>query len=211
MNKFKHQKLIGLALLLLLSALISSTATAQKHTAAMSNDIPVRVNVSVKKTTKEKHLILYSKAQPLLIADFQGKYEQKWFGVAATNSGIALNMSGKTNNGTMEVDLIITVMFDKNLSWMKEAGKNDRILGHEQNHFDLTAIKACEMINALRNEDFTMENLNNRIKEIHNYYLQELNQVQALYDKETNHGTIYEQQLAWSQRISKQIEDVDCY
>lgn len=200
-------------LLIILSIQLSTLVSFGQKTASIkTKDMPVIVNVILKKTTDKSNLILYNPERRLVIADFMGKYEAKWFGVAATNSGIGLDMSGKSENGTLKVNITITVMFDKNKSWMKEAGKNNRILGHEQNHFDLTAIKACEMIEALEKAEFDIINLNQQIKTIHDQYVKALNQIQEEYDKDTNHGTVYEQQLAWSTKISEQLKTIAlCY
>lgn len=88
---------------------------------------------------------------------------------------------------------------------MKRDGKTERVLAHEQIHFDLTAMKACALAKALREESFTTQNVQQKIRELQERHTQELNKLQQAYDKETRHGTIANKQAVWADRVAKEL------
>jgi hypothetical protein len=160
----------------------------------------VKVNVAIGRTTDKPNCIVYSAQRPLQIADFIGPVEEQIPELAATFSGIGMGYSGKTQNGQVVLDIIVTPYFDKTQSWFKPVGKNPRVLAHEQTHFDITAIKACELANTIRNTSFTQENYPQLLKDLQKQNAKESNEEESKYDTETNHGTIEDKQLEWEKR-----------
>lgn len=174
------------------------------------SNIPVQVKVIVNTQTDNKDLILYSKDRLLAIGDFKAKPDPASHGVGATYSGVLMEMQGLAKRDVMNITVTLTIYFDKTKSWMKKEGKNARVLAHEQLHFDLTAIKACDLAKAIEEEKFTSENVQQRLRELQRQHMQELNEWQLNYDKETRHGTIMEKQAEWAERIERGIANSEC-
>jgi len=171
----------------------------------------VKVNVHMAKTTDKPNSIVYSLQQPLQISDFQGRVDGQEFELAVTVSGIGVGYASSTQNGQIILDVTVTPYFNKATSWFKPAGRNTRVLAHEQTHFDITAIKACELVAAIRKASFTQDNYVKLLEELQMKNAQESNDEEVLYDKETVHGTISDMQVAWEKKITEQVKAIGCY
>ena len=171
----------------------------------------VKVNVHMAKTTDKPNSIVYSLQQPLQISDFQGRVDGQEFELAVTVSGIGVGYASSTQNGQIVLDVTVTPYFNKATSWFKTAGRNTRVLAHEQTHFDITAIKACELVAAIRKASFTQDNYIKLLEDLQMKNAQDSNDEEVLYDKETLHGTISDMQAAWEKKITEQVKAVGCY
>ena len=171
----------------------------------------VKVNISVGKTIDKPNIIVYSPQRQLTINDFTGPADNSVAEMAATYSGIGFLYYGKTEGGQVVLDITVTPYFDISQSWFKEQGKNPRVLAHEQTHFNITAIKACELVQAIRAANLTQENYVAELKELQKENNDASVAEQTTYDTETNHGTIEDKQHEWEQRISEEIKKVGCY
>lgn len=184
----------------------NTPVVAQKKPARL----PVRISVRILDHTDQKNLVLYQPGRNLEVHDFKGKPDISSRGVGATYSGILMEMQGLSKDGVMEIDVTLTVYFDKTRSWMKKEGRNPRVLAHEQNHFDLTAIKACTLAKAIQNGKFTSDNVQQAIRDLQAMHTSELNELQQSYDQQTQHGVIAERQAEWSARIAKGLAEGLC-
>ena len=171
----------------------------------------VKVNVTMAATTTKPNSIVYSLGRPLQIADFTGPPQGQEFELAVTVSGIGLGYSATAENSQVVLDVTITPYFNKAQSWFKPAGKNPRVLAHEQTHFDITAIKACELVAAIKHTTFTQDNYVQLLEELQKKNADESNEEEQRYDRETNHGIITEMQQAWEKKISEQVKAIGCY
>ncbi len=171
----------------------------------------VKVNVTVGKSSDKKNLIVYSLQRPLSQADFKGEVQENVPEKAMTLSGNLFATSSMVQKGQMIFNVEITPYFDKEQSWFNPNGANTGLLAHEQAHFDITAIKTCELINAMRKASFTKDNYLVLFEQMHKQYLDLSNEEQNTYDNETNHGTIPDKQQAWQDKIKQQAKDVGCY
>lgn len=172
--------------------------------------MPVDITVRFKDKADNADYILYNVDNDLKIKDFKGRPDMNSNGVGATYSGIQVSMAGKSFNGKMDVNVLMMVYFDKSQSWMKPEGKDERVLKHEQIHFDLTAIYACKMYHAIMNGTYNSKNVKQKLRDIQNKFTNELQSQQALYDKQTKHGTIDDVQKAWSEKVQQMKSELDC-
>jgi len=195
--------LFFLSVLLLLLPL---TVPAQQGRSAL----PVTVDVRLERIGDDAGLILYDAGHKLSIRDFKGPPDEASEGVGATYSGIRLSMEGKSSDGKMLVKVRMMVYFDPSASWMKPEGKNDRVLKHEQIHFDLTAIYACKMYHAIVEGRFNSRNVKQKLRDLQEHYTNLLQAQQQRYDKETRHGTIADRQQAWAERVADMRSELDC-
>jgi cell division protein ZapA (FtsZ GTPase activity inhibitor) len=175
-----------------------------------ANKAQAQVTVHIADHTKDKNLILFDRNRKLGIRDFKGKPDNYSHGVGATYSGISMEMEGISKNGAVTVNITLTIYFDQTKSWMKPEGKTERVLAHEQVHFDLTAIKACDLAKAIEQGKFTSANIQQKIRDLQEHHTAVLSKLQQAYDKETKHGTIAEKQAEWSARVAEQLSASTC-
>lgn len=171
---------------------------------------PVQVTIEFRDKADNPDFILYNVDNDLKIADFKGPPDRSSAGVGATYSGIQMSLEGKTFNGKTDIHILLMVYFDKSKSWMKPEGKDERVLKHEQIHFDLTGIYACRMYHAIMNEKFSFKNVKQRLHDIQAKFTNELQEQQTLYDKQTKHGTMDDVQKAWAEKVQRMKSEVDC-
>jgi hypothetical protein len=169
-----------------------------------------QITVQIADQAKDKNLILFDRSRKLTIKDFKGRPDHDSHGVGATYSGISMEMQGISKNGSVTVNVTLTVYFDETKSWMKPEGKTERVLAHEQIHFDLTAIKACDLAKAIEQGKFASDNVQQKIRDLQEYHTKELSKLQQTYDKETKHGTIAAKQAEWSAKVAGQLAASAC-
>lgn len=173
------------------------------------------VSLEFLQRTKSKEQIVYSKHRPLKYSDFKGSVppQTKEENVAAVQSGIAISMNATSLNGkvtALKVELI--VMMDASASWMKERGKNEYVLAHEQLHFDITALHACMLANEI--QTFTFKDTDDPVQivnQIHQKYMTLSQEMQTEYDKQTHHGTKTEEQTKWETKIREHSDWKNCF
>ena len=178
---------------------------------AVSAGPSVKVAVSFAKQNNDKSKIYYKKGRKLFITDFIAPPDSTSPGAAATLSGIHMNYRSKTLHQQTTVNVTISVFFDKTKSWMKANGKNSTTLRHEQRHFDITAIKACELKTQIENTAFTPENYQQALKKMLYKIQQEAGEMQELYDEETEHGVAIDQQEAWNKKVTAMLNKQQCF
>lgn len=178
--------------------------------AAFDKEPEVKVRVVMRETTDHKNLVLYRRARPLTIADFRGRPDEASRGVGATYSGILMEIEGSQRDRVLDVTVYLTVYCDQQKSWMKKAGRNERVLAHEQRHFDLTALKACDLARAIGAAQFSTDNVKEKLRQLHREQTQQLETLQKQYDAETAHGTLEDKQLNWNRNIAAGLDDSDC-
>ncbi len=171
----------------------------------------VKVNVVLSTKSDKQECIPYIANQPLKIDDFKGVPQGNGPEMAITASGIGLRYNSVTTDGQIVLDIVISPTFNKNFSWFKEAGKNPKVLAHEQVHFDITALKACEFVNALRKNNFTKADYTKDLEKLQKQFEDETKDMENRYDNETSHGTIIAKQLEWEKDIKGMLERCGCY
>lgn len=177
----------------------------------LSSGPSVTVHVTIAHSTGDKNLIPYSTSRKLYMTDFLAPPDENSVGSAATQSGIKMNYEGSRLHQQTTIKITIIPYFDKRKSWMKASGKNAHTLEHEQRHFDITALKACELKERIENADITPENYDHVIKGLLKDVQDEAGERQDTYDEETVHGTIIDKQEEWNQRIEKELKAQKCY
>ena len=171
----------------------------------------VKVNVNIGKTSSVPECIVYNANRPLTVGDFNGHVEIDSNENAVTFSGFDFLEAVSVKEGQLVVNLTITPCFNKSKSWFKVGAGSKILLAHEQGHFDITAINACELVEQLRHTTFTKDNYKTLIDELGKEYEQKKNDEQNAYDSETNHSKIMDKQLEWQHKISEQLKGLECY
>lgn len=172
----------------------------------------VKVNFTIGRNVDESNLIVYSSGRPLRVDDFQGRTgghnpEE----MAATYSGNKYAYHTRTVKGQLVVDYTITPYFNISKSWFKQSNHNDHVLAHEQLHFDITALKTCEMVNRIKSTTFTKDNYQELLEQFSDDVNRATNDMQEQYDAETDHGIIEQRQKEWEIKVKKELNSINCY
>jgi hypothetical protein len=182
-----------------------------KNKETVSAEPVVTVNVFMSGVAEKPGHIAYTKDRKLYMTDFEAEPDESSMGAAATLSGIGMKMQGSTLRNTTKVDVTLTVYFDKSRSWMKPHGKNVTTLQHEQLHFDITAIKACMLKQQIEQAKFSPGNYKEELKNMLAKVQEEAGDMQNAYDRETEHGTIIDEQEKWTEQIQEMKRQQACF
>lgn len=171
-----------------------------------------KVVVETKMTANtQKGLVSYHSNKPLKTTDFNGRPSNSTQAVALVYSGVSMLMESYQHGKTTKVVVSINAYMDPNKSWMKRKGRSDRVLNHEQKHFDLTALAACDLKKRIDATNFKED----WKATLHQIYYEEieskLQRLQNKYDEDTTHGTVEEVQTVYNQFIEGQIQKSECF
>ncbi|MDF2189197.1 DUF922 domain-containing protein [Paraflavitalea sp. CAU 1676] len=183
-----------------------------KNKRLYSENAPVSLTVEIARTTNDTSKIIYSPSRPLTVTDFMGPIDDLSKAAAQTASAMTLRYATNYENGEMKLQVIVSAYFDRSRSWFgKRHRTNERILTHEQIHFDITALKVCELADTLKLLQLTRENHQEKLEQVHAQKQRELETLQRLYDTETNHGTLPAVQDHWNRWVKEMLEKKTCY
>ena len=154
-----------------------------KNQQTYAPNAPVLVEVEIVSLPVDKNLIGYSVVHPLVLNDFMGKPDELSRATALTASGIALKYNTNIDDGQIKVRVLITPFFDKLRSWCRDRGRNPAVLSHEQKHYDITALKACELADTLRRHPFIRDNYLETLEQIHAQKQRDLEAMQSMYSQ----------------------------
>jgi hypothetical protein len=119
------------------------------------------------------------------------------------------DFKGKPNTKSKFKAITRTLVVIK-VSWTKL--NTDELLKHEQLHFDISELMVRKFRKSLCSYNLEgLEKFNSDIQQEYNYVLQKIKKLNALYDKETNHGIIKKKQEEWEKKIQKELDDLKEY
>jgi hypothetical protein len=125
--------------------------------------------------------------------------------VASTNSGISFSFSYRVTNGKMDLDYTIQSDFYPKLSWYIKDKVSDLILSHEQTHFDISELHARKLRKKMTETDFPLDP-SEKISEIYNEIENQRRIIQKLFDDETSHSQIKDEELRWESYVLEQLQ-----
>ena len=97
--------------------------------------------------------------------------------------------------------------FIKNLSMADTLRTDEYGLVHEQGHFDICEYYSRILLFRLRKANLNRYNINDASQRICNEVQEERNQMDALYDFETSHGTELDKQQEWNKKITLMLNE----
>jgi len=171
----------------------------------------VAVSVVIKDTADDVDKLAWSLQRPLTPEDFQSKVDELSSAAAATFSGLDVKFTQQKLYGQTKIAVTIVPVFDRQQSWFKRDARSVKTLAHEQLHFNITAIKACELATAMRNYSFTPENYMAELQQLARQKEKETRLEQDLYDTETHHGLIVAEQQKWEAAVMEKLAGQPCY
>jgi len=172
----------------------------------------LKVEVSLDQELENPDIISYSPNRPLTLEDFQGKPVETGTTVATTYSIVMLKYSSATTpNNIIYVDVYVLANFSKSKSWCRPHDRNAETLEHEQRHFDISAIKACELVDTLQKFPFSADKFPLELQRIQRVKQDELNHLQDQYDRETMHGNGAAVQEKWNSWVKEKLQSISCF
>jgi hypothetical protein len=151
---------------------------------------------------KDNDLIHWNKRQRLSWSDYQGKPEPDAAAAATTATYLGVEYNFKDG----KLGYIITCSFSRSRSWGLH--KNDYILAHEQGHFDIAEIFARKLHQRLKAYKLDKKTYQTDLRDIYENTMDEKEEMQNSYDKETNHSINKEKQAEWLKKISAELESL---
>ncbi|MCG2614355.1 DUF922 domain-containing Zn-dependent protease [Terrimonas sp. NA20] len=145
-------------------------------------------------------LVHWNKRHQLSWSDYQGKPEANATAAASTATYLSVEYSFKDG----KLGYIITCSFSRSKSWGLH--KNDYILAHEQGHFDIAEIFARKLHQRLKEYQFDKKTYQTDLRDIYENTMDDKEEMQNKYDRETNHSINREKQAEWLQRIGSELE-----
>lgn len=177
-----------------------------KNKLLYEKDAPVALTISLVRTLKDSAQLVYSPKRPLVVNDFLATPDELSRAAAVTASAMTLRYASNIDNGKISVDVQVAAYFDRTRSWFGPAHRySPKILAHEQRHFDITALKAAELVDTVRQLKLTKENFQEELEKVHAQKQRELDALQRQYDTETKHGTLVAVQERWNRWVAEKL------
>lgn len=157
-------------------------------------------------SAQEYSTILWKAQDKLNWKDFKGKVPVLSRAAATTASGVTYKYSAQKIRGELKVSFTVSAYFYPEKSWYNPSLCDSLILSHEQLHFDISELYARKLKKKLVTTSFTHGSLKKDVKFIYNAVMNELNDYQNLYDKETNFSRDLEEQLRWNKKVREALK-----
>ena len=154
------------------------------------------------------NLKLWSADTKLTWKDFRDTVFSHSHRAAWTFSGFKLVTTSSTANA---ITLNVYSQMNCDKSWVDTTKKSDRLLSHEQYHFNVTEYWCRKLKKDLSSAKFTTKNFNEKLQSISKEDNSKLHDMQEEYDKDTNHSMIADQQTKWEKRIDELLKSTEKY
>ena len=150
--------------------------------------------------TQKSNEIYWQENNFLTWNDFRGKPNLSSPYKALTESGIKIEIKSTGDNA----DIILQTYFDKTQSWVKE-NINPNLLMHEQVHFNIVEVWARKFRQRLKGKTFSVKTFQQELNNMHRDIFKESKNMQAEYDKETEHSINTLAQEKWNKKITNEL------
>jgi hypothetical protein len=154
---------------------------------------------------KDEELISWKEGERLTWKDYKARPESGSGAAASTATYLSISYN-ITSNG---FGYKILSQFSKTKSW--GLYKTDYILSHEQGHFDIAEIFARKLNKEMSLYQFNKHTYQKDLQKIYNSILEEKEEMQNEYDRQTRHSVDKDQQASWLQYIKNQLTEYKDY
>jgi hypothetical protein len=154
-------------------------------------------------------LLTWKNHRKLNWSDFKGVPAEGSPFSAACNWQIDYTYHYQLNEGDLSLEFDVNSYFNQLNSWSKKDEENQRLLDHEQLHFDIAEVYARKLRKRFDETKFDKRNSNQQASQIFKETLNECHKIQEAYDEETNHGLHEEHQTNWSLNVDNQLNSFD--
>lgn len=193
---FTFSILLSLWARILLSVLYPTAPTLDEAPPMSEN------KASLETSTAEQ--VTWSLSRRLTWEDFKAQPDTENPHHALTAANLAVNAKCKDNQYTY----VVNCVFLPGQSWSKNK-RSDKLLVHEQLHFDLTEVHARQLRRDLQslNCSTIKTNLNTVVADAFKKWKEE----QYLFDQACKHGLNKEEQYVWAADIANRLEKLHAY
>jgi hypothetical protein len=153
--------------------------------------------------------IYYNPQVKLEWPNFKGKPDVAGIALAMTASGFGYAAFMNSKNGKTTINITVDCFFNKNKSWVKPNQASTYVLAHEQLHFDITYIAACQFFKKINEATFTATNYKTVLEKIYIECLTNMRNMQNEYDGQTKNGQLKNLQSEWSIKIEEQLKSIN--
>lgn len=150
-----------------------------------------------------KTFFVWDENRKLNWQDFQGKAIANASEAAMTASSIEFSYAVKGN----EITWIVTPKYYPKISWSKIDMQSDYVLKHEQLHFDITELYARLFRQRLSENVKSAKDIE-KLKKISKQIIEEWQQEEIDYDKETNHSIDEKKQSEWNLNVAERLTNL---
>lgn len=151
-----------------------------------------------------KDCIVWRADRPLTWSDFKGRPSASSPNKAMTDSGISIAFN--CDGGIPEV--ILGCYFKPGTSWTKTTD-SDRLLAHEQLHFDITELFTRKLRKQLAQLGTDCQLIHKEIGRLYDRNYEAYAAFQAKYDKETRHSILEDEQLRWEKLVADELRSLE--
>ena len=149
--------------------------------------------------------IAWSEDRRLTWSDYEAQPNPNSDAAALTTTYLGIQYSFSRDGFSYNIEC----SFARKSSWGRH--KTAHILGHEQGHFDLAEYFARKLNKKMKNYKFNKTTYEKDLKKIYNDIIEEKEDVQNQYDRETNHSINKEKQAEWLEKIEEMLDDLKDY
>lgn len=152
-----------------------------------------------------EELIKWSGTNRLTWADYKARPDRNSDAAASTTTYLIVSYNISNSDFSFKIES----KFSKSRSWGLH--KTVYILSHEQGHFDISEIFARKFYKKLKEYRFNKRTYQQDLKRIYQAILDEKEEMQNEYDRETNHSINKEKQEEWLKKIANLLREYKDY
>ncbi|MBD1396311.1 DUF922 domain-containing protein [Pontibacter sp. JH31] len=167
---------------------------------------PIASSIPVPTSAYSKDRIAWSETRKLNWEDFQASPEDGNPHHALTAANLAVDARCKDNKFYYEVKCV----FLPGESWSKNK-HSERLLAHEQLHFDLTEVHARQLRKKLRGIGNSCELMKTQLNTLVGAAFKEWKAEQEQFDKISRHGLDTDVQTEWADTITQRLAALEAY
>ncbi|MEQ8324304.1 MAG: hypothetical protein RIC15_08645 [Vicingaceae bacterium] len=148
--------------------------------------------------------IIWNEKRPLVWDDFMAAAPEKHMASAMSDVSFTVNLA---SDGDM-LNVYIAAGFNPANSWVKQDDKDNRLLKHEQLHFDIYEVNARLLREELKKKKLSLKNAQSEINKLMDKYNKLNSTTQVDYDKETEHSIDRDKQEKWEEKIAEKLKNL---
>ena len=153
----------------------------------------------------DENLLEWSASRKLTWDDYLAKPVPESDAAASTTTYLTIEYNISNSSFSYK----IKSRFSKNHSWGLH--KTNYILRHEQGHFDIAEVFARKLYKRMNEYRFNRKTYKKDLKKIYDEVTGEKEEIQNLYDEETNHSINRKKQTEWLTKIEAMLEEYKAY
>lgn len=166
----------------------------------------VRLEIIEKSRKSDQDTVFYDSNRPLTWHDFLERPSQTNRNNAMIFTSLAMEGNSFMEEGVLILPLEIKVYMLPFSSWVRNDGKDDYSLNHEQRHFDVSRVVGNRLINKLKSLDLNPENYDAEVNDAFFDSFREMNKLQEIYDARTRHGLDRNEQYRWDNILDQALK-----